>query len=479
MVLCLSLGTLCAQKVGVNIDPPEFLLDVRGLTPDTGSVINLGSQDNSHFMRFFSGRSGDPNPFIWWKQGDPLRFAVGDGGGTFIERMRIRSGGTVGINNTNPQHALHVNEPAGVSLSNGVPVILGHYTGTNTQDVIGIQGVCKPVDYYGIGGAFEGGYVGVIGTVLPTGSNSYTGVRGIAEGGSGTNYGVYGDASGSGTNWAGYFVGGNVFVTNKLGIGQLSPLWPIDMNAVQAVIRMNTTSNVNGSVLELRSTAGAPVMLGAINFNNNANGYPGQIGYTNDHKLTFRTNGHERMQIDASGNVNIGTTPFVGIRLNVDGGIAKFDDGVVAYDDNAGVENIAVYGSATGATTNWAAYFPNGNVHILNELRIGTTDGAAGYLVSVNGKMMCEELKVQLQENWPDYVFDKGYALRSISQLENEIKEQGHLPGVPSAAAAQDGIEVGEMQRVLLEKVEELTLYIIELQKQIDILEVQVQAHKE
>ena len=70
---------------------------------------------------------------------------------------------------------------------------------------------------------------------------------------------------------------------------------------------------------------------------------------------------------------------------------------------------------------------------------------------------------------WPDYVFDKSYNLMPLFETEQYIQANGHLPNVPSAAEVEaDGMSVGEMNKVLLQKVEELTLYVIELQKQID-----------
>ncbi len=70
---------------------------------------------------------------------------------------------------------------------------------------------------------------------------------------------------------------------------------------------------------------------------------------------------------------------------------------------------------------------------------------------------------------WPDYVFDKSYNLMPLSETEQYIQANRHLPNVPSAAEVEaDGMSVGEMNKVLLQKVEELTLYVIELHKQID-----------
>jgi len=70
---------------------------------------------------------------------------------------------------------------------------------------------------------------------------------------------------------------------------------------------------------------------------------------------------------------------------------------------------------------------------------------------------------------WPDYVFAKDYNLMPISEVEQFITENQHLPGVPPAAEVEaNGMNLGEINIILVQKVEELTLYIIQLQKQID-----------
>ncbi len=97
---------------------------------------------------------------------------------------------------------------------------------------------------------------------------------------------------------------------------------------------------------------------------------------------------------------------------------------------------------------------------------------ADGYRLSVDGKIMCEEVRVSLQDDWPDYVFHKNYDLLSVGRLEKYIDANGHLPNIPSSEAIENsGLEVGEMQRLMMEKIEELTLYIIEQQKHIEELE--------
>ncbi len=97
---------------------------------------------------------------------------------------------------------------------------------------------------------------------------------------------------------------------------------------------------------------------------------------------------------------------------------------------------------------------------------IGTSTIPNGYHLAVDGKVISEEVKVLLSEDWADYVFAEGYDLPKLEEVEKHIKEKGHLINIPSAAEVKaDGIELGEMNRLLLEKIEELTLYIIDLEK--------------
>ena len=100
---------------------------------------------------------------------------------------------------------------------------------------------------------------------------------------------------------------------------------------------------------------------------------------------------------------------------------------------------------------------------------IGSGTIATGFMLSVDGKIISEELKVQTSGSWPDYVFKKEYDLKSLEEVETSIMENGHLPGIPSAVEVKEegGIMVGDMQRRTIEKVEELTLYAIDANKRI------------
>jgi len=108
-----------------------------------------------------------------------------------------------------------------------------------------------------------------------------------------------------------------------------------------------------------------------------------------------------------------------------------------------------------------------------NQMQIGTNSALpAGFKLGVGGKVICEELRVKLQSSgWPDYVFAADYQLASLKEVEKFIQQNKHLPNIPTASEIEkNGLEVGDMQKRMMEKIEELTLYIIDLQKQLDIL---------
>jgi hypothetical protein len=102
---------------------------------------------------------------------------------------------------------------------------------------------------------------------------------------------------------------------------------------------------------------------------------------------------------------------------------------------------------------------------------------ADDYLLAVDGKIIGEEVRVEVSGSWPDYVFEESYVLTPLDVLSEQITALGHLPGIPSAIqVSEEGILLGDMNRLLLERVEELTLYVIELKKEIDDLQKKVKS---
>jgi len=189
--------------------------------------------------------------------------------------------------------------------------------------------------------------------------------------------------------------------------------------------------------------------------------------------MTFNTNEDiERLRISTSGNVGIGTTN-PDQKLTVKGGIGfehnsldkklySPEDGLLEWmtHNAAGIHGFSI--SHQGAK---AVYLNTSGISYINggNLGIGTT--LPTEKLEVNGKIRAREIKVEASP-WPDYVFAKDYHLPSLAEIEKHIKEKGHLPGIPTAAEVKaNGINLGEMNAKLLQKIEELTLQLINQSK--------------
>lgn len=172
--------------------------------------------------------------------------------------------------------------------------------------------------------------------------------------------------------------------------------------------------------------------------------------------------------LNVSGSTNLATTLAVGSNASVGNNLSVTNNATVGntltVSSNANVgANLMVNASANiGADAR-----VNGRVIVGNP---ASTPGT--HAMYVNGSIVATEVKVALQANWPDYVFESDYTLPNLTEWEKFISQNKHLPGLPSAAEVNQngGIELGEMNRILLQKVEELTLLLISQQKQIDAL---------
>ena len=100
------------------------------------------------------------------------------------------------------------------------------------------------------------------------------------------------------------------------------------------------------------------------------------------------------------------------------------------------------------------------------------TGNTFGYKLAVNGEIGCTKIHVEVVNNWPDYVFSANYKPMSLFELKNYIYKFRKLPGIPSADEINVlGQDVGNIQIELLKKIEELTLYIIQLEERVQKLE--------
>jgi hypothetical protein len=117
------------------------------------------------------------------------------------------------------------------------------------------------------------------------------------------------------------------------------------------------------------------------------------------------------------------------------------------------------YAKQQGMVLNHTLHVGNGNSVVMGNLGIGTSTPT--HKLEVNGTIRAKEIKLEAT-NWPDYVFEKGYDLMSLEEIKVHIDQNGHLPGVKSAKEYEaEGVNIMELNQKLLEKIEELTLHII------------------
>ncbi len=124
-------------------------------------------------------------------------------------------------------------------------------------------------------------------------------------------------------------------------------------------------------------------------------------------------------------------------------------------------------GILVGANDAWVKN-DNNISYTKGKIGIGTTTIPEEHELAIAGSAIAEEVVVKLKANWPDYVFSKDYKLPTLTEVEQHIKDKGHLANIPTAEeVAKHGVALGEMNQKLLEKIEELTLYTIAQEHQL------------
>lgn len=265
----------------------------------------------------------------------------------------------------------------------------------------------------------------------------------------------------------------------KVGIGFDVPAEALHINGA---IRGNSIGGAlmvrtaNGGYIEL----GSQTSLGIADIKTDADYFLFNRPISSPTNLYLQCNENKIMSLNVNGNVGIGTgiaipqaklhiegstylpigqSFWIGSVTDVGNRIRMHHNGTNAFIDF--YPNLIFRAGANEALT----LFSDGNIGI-------GTSNTFGHKLAVNGSIIATEVIVKLYSTWPDYVFGKDYHLKSLSEIENYIKENKHLPDVPSdTEVKQNGINVAEMNSILLKKVEELTLYIIEQEKRIRELE--------
>jgi len=210
--------------------------------------------------------------------------------------------------------------------------------------------------------------------------------------------------------------------------------------------------------------------------------------------IDFFTSGAQRVTIGNSGNVGIGTdSPQY--KLHIEGD--TYTAGWFRVNGNQGLYFqswgggfymtdatwIRTYGNKnfyhnTGVMRTDGVFHvgPNGDRLIVNangNIGIGVTNPQ--FRLEVAGTIRSKEVKIEAT-GWSDFVFNKNYDLPKLSEVEKHINDKQHLPGIPSEKEVlENGISVGEMQAKLLQKIEELTLYVIGQDKKIENQDAKIQ----
>jgi hypothetical protein len=249
--------------------------------------------------------------------------------------------------------------------------------------------------------------------------------------------------------------------TGKTGIGTPTPG---DRLTVQTLTNDYGLTHTDGNVM---------VSTWIGNFSGASGGW---LGTKSNHSLNFFTfGGVARMTIVPNGNIGIGTLAppekLTVQTLNNSYGISH------RSSEANNVLATRIGGSSAGIGTFSPTHmriFCNGISQIFIAESTGNvgigTENFGTYKLEVNGSIRTKEVVVELA-GWPDYVFHKDYKLPLLSDVEKFIQQNHRLPNMASAAEVEkNGLLLGDTQKKMMEKIEELTLYVISLKKEIDLL---------
>ncbi len=239
---------------------------------------------------------------------------------------------------------------------------------------------------------------------------------------------------------------------------------------------MITKPTNSGQYINLIRQGAYPWSIGTV-YNNNTFAI-GQ-GKTSDSQFT-----NPFFTINTSGNVGIGTTtPVAKLQVDAEGNPANIENQASNGFAIKGSDQILYMGVNSASHVSYIQSVDYGTTVaplLLNarggNVGIGTT--TPDYKLDVNGTVRAKEIVVNLNEG-ADFVFEEDYALRPLKEVREFIQTNKHLPEIPSAAnMVENGLDMGEFQIKLLQKIEELTLYIIEQDKRLELQQAEIEKLK-
>lgn len=252
-----------------------------------------------------------------------------------------------------------------------------------------------------------------------------------------------------------------LYTSNKVGIGTNTPreIFEINGSFVQSPNAFLYLGHIDTNDTRLRISTNST--------------YGAYVDYS--HKLFIRKSDHTPIvTLAENGNIGIGTnTPREKIDLNGNLSQPPGQFLFLGYDEENNSRLRISTNSISGAYLDYSPdlYFRTGSeINVMTLKATGNVGIGVAYpnhKLEVAGTIRAQEIKIEAT-NWPDYVFSKDYQLPSLSEVSKHIKENSYLPGIPSAKEVEEnGINLSEMNAKLLQKIEELTLYVIQQQEEI------------
>ncbi len=246
----------------------------------------------------------------------------------------------------------------------------------------------------------------------------------------------------------------------------------LGINAQNEVVNGTLTVKSNSdNILTLQSTDNSWLYTNWMDKNGSRKAYMGFDPSLTDFRL-YLQNGANKFTING-GNVGIGNynpnSPLhVSSEYDAILTLQSTDDTwlYTNWQDKTGTRR--TYMGLSDNLSQFRIYLENGtNSFTINGGNVGIgTYNPGSWKLAVNGKIRAKEIKVET--SWSDFVFYDDYELPTLQEVENHIKEKGHLKDIPSAKEVEEnGIFLGEMDSKLLQKIEELTLYTIQQEKEI------------